>query len=97
MALTLRVGVPPTSEVSHHLTAGQVTVKVLETVQKELNLWSEQECRRRSPLLTINSRTLLDTATLKGWNLLMAEKAESSTSVCGSLRETGQFFLKTSL
>lgn len=37
-------------------------------------------------LLTISSSTLLDTATLKGWNLLMAEKADSSTSVCGSLR-----------
>lgn len=36
-------------------------------------------------LLTISSSTLLDTATLKGWNLLMAEKADSSTSVCGSL------------
>lgn len=35
--------------------------------------------------LTISSRTLLDTATLNGWNLLMAEKADSSTSVCGSL------------
>lgn len=40
MALTLRVGVPPTSEVSHHLAAGQVTVKVLERVHKELNVWS---------------------------------------------------------
>lgn len=37
--------------------------------------------------LTISSSTLLDTATLKGWNRLMAEKAESSTSVCGSLRQ----------
>lgn len=37
-------------------------------------------------MLTISSSTLLDTATLKGWNLLMAEKADSSTSVCGSLR-----------
>lgn len=42
MALTLRVGVPPTSEVAHHLAAGQVTVKVLERVQKELNLWSQR-------------------------------------------------------
>lgn len=43
-------------------------------------------------LLTISSSTLLDTATLKGWNLLMAEKAESSTSVCGSLRRQGSFY-----
>lgn len=43
-------------------------------------------------LLTISSSTLLDTATLKGWNLLMAEKAESSTSVCGSLRRQGRFY-----
>lgn len=43
-------------------------------------------CFRHFVLLTISSSTLLDTATLKGWNLLMAEKADSSTSVCGSLR-----------
>lgn len=48
---------------------------------------SERAWGRRSWLLTISSRTLLDTATLKGWNLLMAEKADSSTSVCGSLGE----------
>lgn len=42
MALTLRVGVPPTSEVAHHLAAGQVTVKVLERVQEELNLWGQR-------------------------------------------------------
>lgn len=40
-ALTLRVGVPPASEVAHHLAAGQVTVEVLETVQKEVHVWSE--------------------------------------------------------
>lgn len=42
---------------------------------------------RVAPWLTISSRTLLDTATLNGWNLLMAEKADSSTSVCGSLED----------
>lgn len=51
-------------------------------------------CGRRWWLLTISSRTLLDTATLKGWNLLMAEKADSSTSVCGSLRDTVICFRK---
>lgn len=39
--------------------------------------------------LTIRSRTLLETATLNGWNLLMAEKADNSTNVCGSLRTQG--------
>lgn len=38
---------------------------------------------------TIRSRTLLETATLNGWNLLMAENADNSTNVCGSLRTRG--------
>lgn len=62
-------------------------MKVLERVQRDVKVWREGAWRRCGSFLTINSRTLLDTATLKGWNLLMAEKAESSTSVCGSLRK----------
>lgn len=54
--------------------------------QVSLYLWSVWSWSAWSLMLTISSSTLLDTATLKGWNLLMAEKAESSTSVCGSLR-----------
>lgn len=42
-ALTLRVGVPPASEVAHHLAAGQVAVEVLKKVQKEVDEGRQSE------------------------------------------------------
>ena len=42
-ALTLRVGVPPASEVAHHLAAGQVAVEVLKRVQKEVDEGRQSE------------------------------------------------------
>lgn len=98
--LTLCVGVPSSSEVSHHLTGGQVTVEVLMGIKRRLT-WSLYcsslfvSLFQMWPLLTMSSRTLLDTATLKGWNLLMAEKADSSTSVCGSLRTTSWYLIQS--
>lgn len=61
-------------------TAGEVAKLAFTCDQCEAGLFESLL------MLTISSSTLLDTATLKGWNLLMAEKADSSTSVCGSLR-----------
>lgn len=97
VTLTLCIGVPSTSQVSHHLTGGQVTMEVLKRIKKQVT-WSFTFSAVFSNLVfkmwllfTISSRTLLDTATLKGWNLLMAEKADNSTSVCGSLREKKMF------
>lgn len=47
--LTLRVGVPSSSQVSHHLAGGQVTVEVLVGIKKTKVSWLVIVIRRRSP------------------------------------------------
>lgn len=86
---TLRVGVPAAPQVADHFTARQMAVEILR--EKGTRPWNPQKGSYSPPQgggRTSSRRTLLEMATLKGWNLLMAAKDVTSTRVCGLLQHT---------
>lgn len=86
---TLRVGVPAAPQVADHFTARQVAVEILR--EKGTRRWNPRKGSYSPPQgggRTSSRRTLLEMATLKGWNLLMAAKDVTSTRVCGLLQQT---------